>query len=346
MIDRLRVQNYKVLKDLELHLRPMNLLVGPNGSGKSSIVEVLLVFQNMSRTGFSFEEDLPKIFRWLIMGGLKAALTRGQEDMLLAFTHTEHGEFAIQLAMSGTGNPYPSQISCNGKTQPLTECSEIREFVRTWRIHKFENVYKMGRDYQQLTYVPGENDRYVLTKGENVAQVLLGLKIRHDKLYNRIKGIFLEAISDQAPEADLRLDLEDMVLLNLEMSRSIWGSDWELAYRDWPDGWKKFLALLVSLETANNLFVIEEPENYLHPGLLAYFMELLKERVQEGLQVIITTHSPVLVNLISDTPEALVMVNAGKARRVDQEDRNYLKKVNKLLGTAYFGGLLDDSGDS
>ena len=59
-----------------------------------------------------------------------------------------------------------------------------------------------------------------------------------------------------------------------------------------------------------------------------------------------TTHSPVLVNLLSDMPDSLIMMDKGKAARITERDKDYLRKIDKLLGTAYFGGLLDGPGNS
>jgi len=39
-------------------------------------------------------------------------------------------------------------------------------------------------------------------------------------------------------------------------------------------------------------------------------------------------------------------MDKGKAARITERDKNYLRKIDKLLGTAYFGGLLDGPGNS
>jgi len=36
MITRVRIQNFRCLRDVELHLTPLTVLVGPNASGNSS----------------------------------------------------------------------------------------------------------------------------------------------------------------------------------------------------------------------------------------------------------------------------------------------------------------------
>ena len=45
MINELRLRNFKAFKDLELELRPFNLLSGLNSVGKSSILQSLLVLR-------------------------------------------------------------------------------------------------------------------------------------------------------------------------------------------------------------------------------------------------------------------------------------------------------------
>ena len=40
MIKRLRVKNFKALRDIEIELTPVHVLIGPNDSGKTSILDV------------------------------------------------------------------------------------------------------------------------------------------------------------------------------------------------------------------------------------------------------------------------------------------------------------------
>ena len=51
MITHLSVKNYRSLKDLELDLGPLVVLIGPNGSGKSNILDVLRLVQEVAASG-------------------------------------------------------------------------------------------------------------------------------------------------------------------------------------------------------------------------------------------------------------------------------------------------------
>lgn len=41
MLKRVKIQGYKSLVDVEVHLRPLSVLSGPNASGKSNFLDAL-----------------------------------------------------------------------------------------------------------------------------------------------------------------------------------------------------------------------------------------------------------------------------------------------------------------
>jgi predicted ATPase len=71
-----------------------------------------------------------------------------------------------------------------------------------------------------------------------------------------------------------------------------------------------FLAL-THLPEPRKLLLIEEPENALHPGRLKEIVPLLKEMTgQKGCQVILTTHSPLLLDYVDPAEVRLFLRNA------------------------------------
>ena len=74
------------------------------------------------------------------------------------------------------------------------------------------------------------------------------------------------------------------------------------------DGTLKFLCLLAVLLNPQPppLICIEEPELGLHPDALSLVAEALAE-ASERTQLIVTTHSPALVDAFSGRPEAVVV---------------------------------------
>ncbi len=74
------------------------------------------------------------------------------------------------------------------------------------------------------------------------------------------------------------------------------------------DGTLRYLCLLTILyhPTPPPLICLEEPEIGLHPDLISGLAEMLKEASQRT-QIIVTTHSDLLVSKFSDQPEAIVV---------------------------------------
>ncbi len=90
------------------------------------------------------------------------------------------------------------------------------------------------------------------------------------------------------------------------------------------DGTLRYLCLLAILchPKPPPLICIEEPELGLHPDVLPTLAELLKE-ASERTQIIITTHSDVLVDAMTDQPDAILVAekteNGTTLTRLDAE---------------------------
>ena len=78
------------------------------------------------------------------------------------------------------------------------------------------------------------------------------------------------------------------------------------------DGTLRFIALLAILCHPNppGLVCIEEPELAMHPDAMPILADLL-DRASERTQLIITTHSPDLVDLFTTNPDAVVVCERG-----------------------------------
>ncbi len=82
------------------------------------------------------------------------------------------------------------------------------------------------------------------------------------------------------------------------------------------DGTVRWLSLLAVLLDPKppRLVCIEEPELGLHPDLIPTLARLLKE-ASARMQIIVTTHSEVLVDALSDSPRTSSSVNGKRGRR-------------------------------
>lgn len=91
------------------------------------------------------------------------------------------------------------------------------------------------------------------------------------------------------------------------------------------DGTLRYLCLLAILchPQPPPLVCIEEPELGLHPDLLPSIVDLLREASQR-MQLVVTTHSDVIVDALHDTPETVLVCEkdegGSKLRRLDRVD--------------------------
>lgn len=114
------------------------------------------------------------------------------------------------------------------------------------------------------------------------------------------------------------------------------------------DGSLRYLCLLVALSNPDPppVICIEEPETGLHPDIIPQLAKLLVAASQRS-QIIVTTHSDILVDALSETPEAVVIcekVNgATQLSRLDREGLQvWLEKyrLGELWTSGQLGGNL------
>lgn len=108
------------------------------------------------------------------------------------------------------------------------------------------------------------------------------------------------------------------------------------------DGTLRYLSLLTILlhPTPPPLVCIEEPELGLHPDILPTVADLLKD-ASTRMQLIVTTHSDILVDAMTDTPEAVLVcektAEGSRLRRLDAKQlKPWLEKYR--LGDLWISG--------
>ena len=111
------------------------------------------------------------------------------------------------------------------------------------------------------------------------------------------------------------------------------------------DGTLRYFCLLAILLDPEPppLVAIEEPELGLHPDVIPHLAELLLE-ASERMQLVVTTHSRMLVDALSGVPESIVVCSKvdGETRmeRLKAEDlREWLEKYT--LGNLWSKGEIE-----
>lgn len=367
MITKLRVRNYKSLEDVELSLRPLTIFVGPNNAGKSNVFDCLLFLKELLGQGEPAVHSRGG-YRYIVWGGdLKRTLgievestfvdVEGRErtcdyqielaggpihyslvkELLLVRdgeTDRKILEFPAERRNAQTwdecGNPVTSYSSISQRPYASVSSrpSILQSFcdsVEGWSFHNFVPSH-------MASPTPAKRDFRLLREGDNLSTVLHTLHSEYGSDFGEIEDLFKTGIPE-IRQVITALTEEGQTYVSFEEK----GFDQRIPAWNMSDGVLHLLALLTILYSPEppSLAAIEEPENWVHPGILELVADMLKS-ASRRTQVLITTHSPYLLNFMS--PEDLVIVEKadGKTECKPVEDREGVKEALKVLGLGEF----------
>lgn len=327
----LRVRNFKAIVDSKvIKLGPLTAFIGNNGAGKSSLIEALETYQAIVRDGLDSAMQ-----RWL---GIEHVRHKGQEAKERMGSPVNPIAFELTI---GESPRKVRRISLEANNDPAAN----RMFIAQERISALDGTYlerdKIGaeqsygpgrsllsvplpsfkeeaqhiHDWQFLTLSPermgfpvpqqrtGGGVR-LARDGSNIADFLLDLR-RQDQ--NAFDGI-VETMSYVLPYAK---DIQPSVTSELERKAWLQLTEADFKVPGWmlSTGTLRLLALLALLRHPKppSLIVIEEIENGLDPRSIHLLVEEIRNAVLDGItQIVLTTHSPYLLDLLS--LEHLVLV--------------------------------------
>jgi predicted ATPase len=177
-------------------------------------------------------------------------------------------------------------------------------------------------------------------QGQNLSAWLMWLQTRAPEIFNRVAEV----------AQDVFLEIRRLLTWpTLDGTVNLMSEEKALARRvplvQMSDGELAFIALLSLIcapdDLRGTLFLIEEPENHLHPRLLETIVSLLRQvqdkatgRGVPPLQIILTTHSPHLVNQMHLDEIFWIEKKKGESIVVHPSDKTHLRKLveDKELG--------------
>ncbi len=165
------------------------------------------------------------------------------------------------------------------------------------------------------------------------------------KLLDNVSGMLTATLQKFIPKVDaVKISSEDSIRRSLRRSSSIWINDGENTLLDMKgSGVQSLTTISVAYHfTKTNIvndslvLIVDEPESHLHPDAIYHLREVLKE-ISADHQVIIATHSPLLVDRF--TLKNNIIVNDHKAHSA----RN-IKEIREILGTRLSDNLINAQG--
>lgn len=295
MLKKIRLKDFKSFVDEEAELAPLTLLVGANASGKSNFLDALRFLQGLSLNLTVGEvlngEESSRPDAW---PGLRG---RAQEAARIGIS-----EFTIESSWHISGLDIESRISCRTEPVPIL-ASEIleddlppnleSERLSLWR---FTSLAALKIDPAHMRGY-GRRKAPLGEEGKNVSGVLAELCDRPSDKQSLV-GWLAELCAPELEDIDFIevKELGDVMAVFIEQGGR------RISARSVSDGTLRFLGTLLALRTAcpGSVLLIEEIEAGLHPTRIRLLVEFLEAVTRErNIQVIATTHSPVVLQWLS-----------------------------------------------
>jgi predicted ATPase len=353
VIRRLTVSNYRSLdEDVTTTLGPFTAFVGCNGSGKSNVVDVLNFVRDAMHIGLSgaitHRNGIAAVRRWSsgrpfnVTIQVELELAGGTGSYVFELAGDKQAEYRVKWEEGsviragvcerfrvdgGTwSGPAGLQPQVNEVALVLPTVGGDERFLPLFDALKNMAVYSIFPDTLRTPqkYSP---DKPMLRHGENWVSVL------QDQPEESWKLELVAALRKLAGDIeDVRIAKAAGYLvaefLHTSSSRKKWfGADQE------SDGTLRVAGIVSALLQEPPLAVlgVEEPELTVHPGALPLLVDFLRQASQRS-QVVITTHSPELVDLLDveeirvvDRRDGATTVKAMKAAQKDTVRRGLLR---------------------
>lgn len=337
MIENVIIKNFKSIRDLELPLTNLNVLIGSNGVGKSNFIS----FFEMAKA--IFEQRFGSYT--LDKGGIDNLLYRGRKISkeiygLMDFKNTNAFFFTLKPAQSNKGYIENTGDYFNNRQEPdkdyfglwhrtfwdsgveesalITQkqwrATYLKSYLRSFTVYHFHDTSSSSPMRGQCEI---NDNSFLRDNGSNLAAYLYMLKHTDEKAFRLIEGT-IHSIAPYFKRFNLRPDPVTPSKIALEWEEV--NSDMYLNGYSFSDGTIRFIALATLLLQSKlpEVIIIDEPELGLHPAAINKLAALIK-RASKSSQIILSTQSTNLVNCFE--PENIIVVDR-------EDEQTVFKRLN------------------
>lgn len=347
LIEKIKLRNILSFGDKgeEIELQPLNIIIGQNASGKSNFVDAirLLSWLPVDKGALNFISQNGGISQWVWKGKVK---NQEFERFLKLYPH-----FDIEIDIK----PFSEKLNYSLSIGDLTGRISIDNEKVLVDNQVIERESSLTKEDSLISFkgINSKNDYYIKSLIWAFSQFHFYTDITTNKTSDLRRTQPTDGMSESLNEDanNLFLVLNNIEFKNnskekiinylkkfnpkiIDYSFQILGGLIQLYVREeglnsaisttrLSDGTLRYLCLLAILchPEPPPLICIEEPETGLHPDILPTIAELMKEASQRT-QLIVTTHSDILVSAFSDMPEAVLVCEK-------DEDGTHFKRLNE-----------------
>lgn len=346
--ENISVKGFRRLRDVDLEMRSLIVMIGANGSGKTSFLDLL------STLAASANGKLHDTLQ--LKGGLNEILTRGKAQELeiavsMTITDREPLKYSLNLSPQGLSyeiseetltqqtNPTESEplkyIESSGLNIKYFSQEERKLLPPNWEHNYLETslsqVPKMYREPEKLRKSIASCTYYGALDVSEKSPIRLPQAIRPAKLPGARGEDLVSCLFDlQQTDRDRFEMIEDIIVtafpdfkrLNFPLAAAgMFSMTWTdknfsqpIYVHELSEGTLRFLWLATLLQSQNltTITLLDEPEVSLHPELLRHLVYLMREAAKHT-QLIVATHSDRLIRFLEPHEVLICDIEEGEA---------------------------------
>jgi predicted ATPase len=327
-------RNFKALRSARVELAPFNLLLGPNGSGKTSLIQAILQLRTLAR--------LP------LPAPASEADMRDRQPELAEITfrfNPPHDGLEATLSCVAETRCDLLELAPLPRGSGADDWAGLRARLLTARAYRLDHEAIAA----SAPAYPVSGDE-LAADGGNLGARLAALRERAPVAYAELHAELLRLFPEYS-ELVLRPERGEFALRLADATES----STPVAAYDLSQGTLYVLALLaLAFDPAPpSIVCLEELDRGIHPRLLRDVRDILYRlaypadygHARPATQVIVTTHSPHLLDLFRDHPEEIILTDkvgrtATFTRLADRADLAELLSEGGSLGDLWYSGIL------
>jgi predicted ATPase len=314
-IRKIQIKNYKSIKDLTIEFHAgLNIIIGPNGTGKTNFVNAVnSVFTERLHAdlpiGFEFSFEFVNVDDEMVTwsGGVQEEILQNEENVKLKTrvyyektTDVTHvvtddslfGEAIFQFLLNKKVLSHGYCLHALGHLAPLAYVNELKPLTIYRNEHQTLgwSMHDMGSAYFRFKTItlPSKVTRTTIQKIVKINPTL----VRHLAHLSPIKNVRITE--------DYTFQINDKVLQINHLQLIFFVNDEWISWNQLSNGTQHLFYIIAGTLMAINdccCLMIESPELGMHPDSLYKLMDFLKKQSQQK-QIIITTHSPDVMNIL------------------------------------------------
>ncbi len=351
-IKSIYAKNYRTIEDLTINFSSgFCTISGRNNAGKSCIIRLLSkLFQPepslpwITNNTFDYKQDKTQWIRSNdpITITYQVELTKLEDPALISFIEKiasvpiDAGEVPLQIQYTiREGDAQSINIQIDNKPIDDQAAKEIDKKIKDSNLLFLYNstsaneeiYFGHNRIRQFYDFMISTDEKKIIIDAQKTIELKMKkLAKEHTKILSDILGRLSEKYNVEASP------LEGFAMRRMPVGINLKDKNVDIPLNDWGSGTQNRTHILMAILQANRIktscaidekitpfVVIEEPESFLHPSAQAEFGRMLRTLSAEfGIQLIVTTHSPYMLNQEEPTANILLTRNTSRKKNLGE----------------------------